>query len=373
MLTFIKDHQWKVLFALWVVQGLAALIWLFLIPTDTENSIFLGFSPARLALLGAAFVLIIVSGVLFHYDKLPLKNWFDVDSHAGLWDLVYVSSWFIFHVSPALIFVLHAIQGGPQYAAYAERLTPLALWFSLSSLELIVLMVSIRFTKRQGMINQLKPVLKLLIFILLILFLIGAVVVFTGVGITPDKNMGEPATPVFEWQIFLIILALIIFAFLPERIRSLFPRWAALGIYVFTVALWLSQSVNTAYTATPLRAPNFEIYPFSDPQIYSQYSQSALIGNGFLYPDVPSRPLYIAFLTWFQLLGGQEYNQVVVFQTLLLAFFPVLLYLIGRELGGPALGFAIAAMAAFRDINANIAVPFASNVTTRSCFSQSFH
>ena len=180
--------------------------------------------------------------------------------------------------------------------------------------------------------------------------------------------MGAPAIPLWEWQGILIILLLTLIAFSPRRYFEHWDRWAGLLLYVLTVTLWLSQLVNPAYTATPPRTPNFEIYPFSDAQIYSQYAQAALVGNGFLYPDVPSRAFYVAFLSWAHWLGIQDYNLVIVLQTLLLAWLPVSLYLIGRELGGRAVGLGLAAMPIFRDINSNIAVPYASNVTYSKLF-----
>jgi hypothetical protein len=359
----IETHRWKILFALWTIQGLVTLLWLLLIPTDAGDGILLGFSAARLALLGIVLGLLLFSAVLYFYEKLPIRDWFDIERRAGLWDFLYILALVVFAAAPAVIFGLRLMQGDPQYAAYADRLSPLAMWFWLSSLELIIVVAFSRSEVRGTFFSDHKSIWKIALVVFSIILAVMLAVIVTGIGITPDENMGAPATPVFEWQIFLILLALAAFAFLPKQIFALVDRWAVLCIYIFTVTLWLSQPVNTAYTATPPRAPNFEIYPFSDPQIYSQYAQSALAGNGFLYPEVPSRPLYIAFLTWFHLLGRQDYNNVVVLQSLLLALFPVMLYLIGRELGGRALGFGMAMMAAFRDMNANLTVPFASNVT----------
>jgi hypothetical protein len=145
-------------------------------------------------------------------------------------------------------------------------------------------------------------------------------------------------------------------------------RWAPLGIYLFTVLLWLSQPVNTAYFATPPRPPNFEIYPFSDAQIYAEYAQSALAGEGFRWPDVPARPFYVGVLTWLHFFGKQSYNNVIVLQTLILALFPVILYLLGTRIGGWPLGLCLSLLTAFRDINSNVAAWIASNPTYSKLF-----
>ncbi|MCX6064453.1 MAG: hypothetical protein NT121_01670, partial [Chloroflexi bacterium] len=121
----------------------------------------------------------------------------------------------------------------------------------------------------------------------------------------------------------------------------------------FTCFLWLAQPILPGYFATPPRAPNFEIYPFSDALIYAQYAQSALVGNGFMWPDVPTRPLYITFITWLHVLAGQDYIRVIFLQTLVLAAFPAVLYLLGKEVAGRPLGLGLALLATFRDLTAN--------------------
>ena len=204
--------------------------------------------------------------------------------------------------------------------------------------------------------------------VLSILLLAAIVVADTKIGITRENNMGAPAIPLFEWQIVLILMLLVVFSFVFKSRNVFVDKWLFLGVYVFSLILWLSQPINPAYTATPPRAPNFEIYPFSDPQIYVQYAQSALVGEGFFWPDVPSRPFYISLLTWFHLLGDQDYNTVVVIQTFILAAFPAILYLIGRDFGGHSLGLGLALLAAFRDVNSNTMVQFASNVTYSKLF-----
>ncbi len=145
-------------------------------------------------------------------------------------------------------------------------------------------------------------------------------------------------------------------------------RWEPLLIYLSTCLLWLSQPINPGFFATPPRLPNLEIYPYSDALIYAQYAQSALTGHGFLWPDVPTRPLYIAFLTWLHALAGQDYTRVIILQTLVLAASPAILYLLGKELGGRPLGIGLALLAALRDLTVNISAPFARNYTYSKLF-----
>jgi 4-amino-4-deoxy-L-arabinose transferase-like glycosyltransferase len=87
-----------------------------------------------------------------------------------------------------------------------------------------------------------------------------------------------------------------------------------------------------------------------------------MIGNGF-GNGIPQRPLYIVFLTVLHVLAGQDYGNVIVLQTLIFAFFPVLLYLFGREFLGRPIGISIALLAILRDVTSNLVSPFTGNIS----------
>jgi hypothetical protein len=359
------------LFGVWSIQGIIALIWLLSIPTDTENPVVFGFSPARTGLIGVAIVLTTISLLLWHRSRSVRfgQTWLELDEHSLLWDLVYTAT--LMTVLATIVFLSTIplfIKSNPVYPVYAARLLPVLLWLGISSLELTVLIAWNRYARARDIIAALHPIWKEVIFLLVIFLLLGIWIAATKIGITRDDNWGAPPVPFLEWQIAFALIVIGVFSFLPHRFSRKYSTWIPFGIYVFTVCLWLSQSINPAFAAMPPRAPNFEIYPFSDAQFYAQYAQSALAGNGFLWPEVPTRPFYVAVLTWLHLFGSQSYQRVILLQTLLLAFFPVLLYLVGRELAGTPVGMGLALLAAFRDVNANIAVPFASNVTYSKLF-----
>ena len=84
---------WKFLFGLWTLQGLFALFWLWSIPADAENGVVFGYSIARLALFGITLGIISISVILFFCDKLPVfsRDWFIIDHHAMLWDVLYLT------------------------------------------------------------------------------------------------------------------------------------------------------------------------------------------------------------------------------------------------------------------------------------------
>ena len=357
----------SIVLLLWILQGLASFIWLASLPTSTEKGFILGFSLTRLALMGIALALTGIS-VFFFLRQRKSVNFIPLGRTKRFYRLAIIISL----VSLLTIVILRAlgISSGYIYTAYAGRLAPLAFWFGFSALELAILLAA-DFPERP--FSQ-SPVKKLLFYSLLSLGGLILIVIFIAssrFGITPynDGSWGVPTTPLLEWQIILALAASLTFISLEKRWAWLHKdRYVFLAIYLLTCLLWLSQSINPGYFATPPRAPNFEIYPFSDALIYAQYAQSALVGNGFMWPDVPTRPLYITFLTWLHFIAGQDYTHVIVLQTLVLAAFPAVLYLLGKEIGGQPLGAGLALLAALRDLTANIAATFANNYTYTKLF-----
>ncbi|MCS6992874.1 MAG: hypothetical protein N2117_04965 [Anaerolineales bacterium] len=341
------------LFALWTAQGLLAFVWLLLLPTDSGN-----FSWGRWTLLGITLTLSILSALgwrLVRAKNTPLA--LAPVLHNALYLLALTAAL----AAPLTLLVLQALgQTSYTYTAYASRLAPLATWFTLAGLEWLFLHRPpnpIRIPP-----SSLRPFL-VITFVLGLLFLL---IRFTGWGLTPtrDGSFGFPSTPFLEWQVLLALVVALLAGFLLQGLST--HRLDVILFvltYLLTCLLWLADPLVPGFFATPPRAPNFEPYPFSDALIYAQYAQQALIGEGLLWPDIPTRPFYVSLLVWQHALVGQSYYAVITLQTLWLAFFPALLYLLGKEFGSRPLGLLLALLAALRDLTANHAAPFALNYT----------
>ncbi|GAB4538870.1 MAG: hypothetical protein Fur002_03050 [Anaerolineales bacterium] len=217
--------------------------------------------------------------------------------------------------------------------------------------------------------NLSRPFFLRLFIVLAVLALGAALIYFTGWGVVPgykgDWSRGIPAVALLEWQIALAVALCAALALLEKKrpLAASFDRWLFLAVWLFAAAVWLSQPINPNSGALEPHEPNFEIYPFSDSQIYDGYAQSALVGNGYGENVIPQRPLYIAALTLMRFLAGQSYQNVIILQTLLFAFFPALLYLFGKDFFGRPIGAAIALLAILRDVTSNIAAPFTGNLS----------
>jgi hypothetical protein len=255
-------------------------------------------------------------------------------------------------------------------AGYIQYLTPVLNVLSLNSLSLFVWLAALR----RGEVES-AGLLRKAGLLWLTLGALALFVALTRIGVTPEAvgSWGFPAVPLLEWQVGLAWLLGSLFMlvggiFRPVLALKHLDVWIGLAIWLGTAALWLSQPVNPAYFATPPRPPNYEIYPYSDGLTYAQYAQSILIGNGMMGDEIPQRPLYIVFLTGLMALAGQDYNRVIALQTLVLACFPLILYLIGKELGSRPLGFVAALLAVLRDMSSNSAAPFSDNITYSKLF-----
>ncbi|HLO18685.1 MAG TPA: hypothetical protein VK206_27890 [Anaerolineales bacterium] len=355
-------RRYSNLFVLWTVQGFIALVWLLLIPTDSGS-----YSTPRIFLIGLLVSIILASVVLVYKSRLSSGPVFS--SHRLLYQVIYFLALLALLLSPIVIAALSALGRTVSftYTAFAERLAPLAFWASLSGLEWCLWHI---FAQKRDL-SGIRPLLASTFKILFVFAIVGIIIFLTGWGVVPikDGSFGGPPTPLLEWQIILAVLlgATALLAESHWKLKQLDLILFFL-VYLFTCLFWLSDPLIPGFFATPPRAPNFEPYPFSDPLIYAQYSQSALVGNGFLWPDIPTRPFYVMLLTWMHALMGQNYYHVIILQTILLAFFPATLYLLGQGLNSRPMGLMLALLAALRDMTANHSAPFASNYSYSKLF-----
>ncbi len=365
------DRKWNALFALWMLHGVFAFWQLLTLPSD-NHAFLLGLSAQRILA-----ILLVLFWVFLNFGMIVIKpkdgTWLGAQlQNANSRDLVFmiVSLVVLFRAWLAVLMSLFSGRLMLQYAGYLDRLLPVVNLISYVCLEILILVLFSALREKE-FFQRLSPFLIKFTIVLTLLCLVAGLITFTRLGIAPvnsgDWSRGLPAVPLLEWQIILaslFCLGMAVFESREKIIRTAYiDRWICLAIWLFTVGLWLSQPVIPNASALKPRAPNFEIYPFIDAQVYDQYAQSALIGNGFGTDEIPQRPLYIVFLTFAHVLVGQNYRNVIAFQSVVLAIFPVLLYLFGTEFFGRPIGISIALLAILRDYTSNIVSPFTGNLS----------
>ncbi len=373
--SFLREWGWTGLFSLASLEALAALVFLVSLPADAENSIFLGFSLRRLALMGALLFLLAGCAVLAWQTRQPAwrLRWLNPVSRWRQFNALMLAlplGLLISLLTPVLLLSIYRTGGDFRYLAFYQRLLPLFAWIFLFCLQ-GSLWLAWTGDFQWHALRYLRGSFQSGLVFFAAFALAWLVIWLTGIGLKPDVvGWGDPSVPILEWQVWFSWLAgcLFLFYLLNRQWPARRDWFIAAAIWLLAAGIWLSQPVQTAYFATAGRAPNYEIYPFSDGAYYGQFAQNVLIGNGFRGDEVPPRPLYIVLLAGFHALAGQGYENVIVLQTLMLAFFPVILYFIGRELHSRPAGLVIALLAILRELTAILTVGITNKASTSQLF-----
>jgi hypothetical protein len=368
-----EQYKWIALFGLWTLHG-AVEFWRLL------------FLPGGISALSSSTLRLLVGLLLFVWTlsnffllAAAYKNvfrwlsWSGVLARSKTRSIVFLSASFgiVFGVFIWILYGLFSAYPPSLYDNYLLSFLPLINLMTFVSFEIVLLVFLTEFLNRRGEYGFLRGFSKTLAIILAVLAGFAGVVAFTGLGLVDsyqgDWSRGLPAVPLLEWQILLACVFLVGTAFLEMKkwtFKVPYPEVLICAvIWVCASALWLSQPVIPNASALKPHPPNFEIYPFLDAQVYDLYAQSVLIGNGFGSNRIPQRPLYIVFLALAHALMGQDYERILLLQTLVFAFFPVLLYVLGREFFGRPIGIAVALLAVLRDFTSNLVSPFTGNLT----------
>ncbi len=200
---------------------------------------------------------------------------------------------------------------------------------------------------------------KTLLFFLISCGIIWIFLITTRIGLDIDHDFwGGAATPILT----LPLLVSLFFAFiLPTKfseteignkkinfILRIFP----ILLFFSAIIIWNIEPFTPHFFAPKVRPPNYEYYPYSDAQIYDITAQTLLNGEGYFNRGYVQRPLYGFMLFIFHKLVGQDYLNIVFFQTILYALFPVLMYFLGKKLFSPSVGIALVILTILRELTA---------------------
>jgi len=371
--------KWSFLFSLWIFHGIIAL-WQYL-PSMDSIVFFLTSSISHLVVFSALVFWLILNIALVTYifkGRLERISWKICFGRSKVRDGIVVSALLILFVATCvwMLLGLSGITPDSQIDNYIRIILPLLQLVTFWSFEIIalVLIVEIKSREEDLRLNP-KWVIKLLV-VLVFLGAIAVVIFSTGLGIVPsydkgDWSRGVPAVPLFEWHIFLALAFSVAVVLLELNVKFFdymyIDQVMALIIWLLTLFVWLGQPIVPNASALEPWPPNFEVYPFTDAQTYDQYAQSALVGDGFS-ESIPPRSLYISFLAIGHVLVGQDFEAMILFQSIFFSFFPVLLYLLVRQLFGRPIGAAVALLAILRDFTSNLVSPFTGNLSYSKIF-----
>jgi len=253
-----------------------------------------------------------------------------------------------------------------EYDSYYIRIKPLIFWAGLIGLQTLCIDSYIRWIViRENFSKSLQSnrgLLQLSSWVFLIFIFIWLFISQSRIGISGNEDYWyETGVPILPLQMLISLIAGLGLVWIenksPLAISLKLDRWLVPGIWLVTALLWGFTPVSESYFNPKSLPPNYQYYPYSDAADYDLQSQYVLIGQGLNNGKSVDNPIYPAFLVLIHLLSGQNYARNMALQSMFYAVFPVIAYLIGKELFGRGTGVATAVMLAFRGYNSIILMP----------------
>jgi hypothetical protein len=364
-------------FSLALVEGLVALLWLLLIPGEGMRRGLLNLSMSRLALMAPLTIAILaLAWVVYHLWRNPAlsERWTQRISQ-------YVAKAPVYWAGIALAALAGTVALGmlafgvritdPFIAAYLLRLAPYVCWVLLLSIQSLIALRTLRYGWSLAIFQPYRKALLASLLVILLLLLLFAILLWTGSGFRPDVvGWGAPGVPLLTSQVCLALVITLAGLALGSialhawhRLSSkpplhlpawMLPAWtldAAICLLLWLAAIWRWNAVplKTSYFAPDPTPPNQEYYPYSDAAAYDLSAQRLLIGVGFEQGVL--RPAYSAFLALAQGISGIGLDSVIAWQVPLLAFIPLLLYLMATALHHRFAGLILGLLAIFHESN----------------------
>jgi hypothetical protein len=326
---------------------------------------YLFLAAALLALSVASLALAWHSGARPAWTETLLARFESPDKRARVFILIL--SGFV------LGFLLSALPGYwfNEKEAILEQLRPLILWVTLVFGQVFVSLVAMQGSRDRASVSKLfsenkflPPVTGAFLLFFLVLWIFIAV---TRMGILRDTAYwNEAGVPILGLQIFLALVFSLAFGYVLNRGQAADPPTArkslrkiltvdlliCLAIWGLSAGIWLAEPMRQSFNAPRPTPPYYEYYPFSDSISYDLGGQYMLIGQGINNNLLTDKPLYMFFLAILHAVGGQSVRVVIGLQVLVLAVFPVMLYLLGKEFHSRGAGMLIALLAVFKERNA---------------------
>jgi hypothetical protein len=369
------SRKMKWFYRLSLAEGILCLGFYLFSPGGSGEGQLFSFSKIRIFL-----ILLTMAGIIKYLFPLINKHFFGwVQSKLRIasirFFLLIWSQLLILGVVSGLrtLWLLYHSTGIYTWQAAYLRLFPLLIWVVLICLQILLFLLldsapqfKFAYRSESGLWRR--------FFVFILIGLAAGIYVYrTRIGLVKDNNFfGKPTVPLLEWHLLAGFLFSLIWIILDQWRAKKIPhsiiRLLPLLIWLLAVGIWLSIPNQEGFFSPPGRAPNYEVYPFSDGSFYGHYARSLAEGMGFKGDDIPPRPLYILILAIFHLIAGNQYQSVILLQTLLLALLPVLVYLIGKDLHSVSAGIGAAWLVILRETNAILSAPFGHNVSTTKYF-----
>ncbi len=353
-----KNFLSRIFSLLVTLESAAALCVLVSIPSDSKNAIFIGFSISRLLLISGVTGILLVS--------LFLSIWLFIPSSNVNRAVKYIDDFFsnsnkqaillcacVLFTGLGILFLLTPAERLGE--AFAQRLSPVIMLVMVIALQMLAgwflwMQKKIYWSQWAQWKNPLTISATVLIFF--IVLWIG--IAWTGIGIKREPSGWlSPGTPLLAQQLMFAWVIGLVFILFAKKLDQYKRTDLIIGICLWLTAClvwWLQPMLRSSYFAPDPTPPNFEYYPYSDAALYDEFAQNLLIG-GSRQIGLTHRPLYSLFLALLHKLGGYGFQNVLFIQVLILAFIPVVGYLLACSIGSRSAGILTALLLIFREKN----------------------
>jgi len=332
-----RSHSW--FFYLCALEGALALFALLLVPSEGGS-----ISLSRLTLI---VILLGLCGLWIYLGVRPpgelnrLARPEFIISSALLFVTFGLSLFFLRYLNPERLLPIY------------ERMSPLLWYLLVLSIQTVFFLLYLRNGFHFDSFQQRKSIYHSSLLAFCLLFTVFLFVSITRLGVTSDPAYwAEPGVAILGWQFALALLGGILVLSLPLRVRdSTFDILIPLAIYILSISLWLSVPLDVLTNGfyVNINPPTFQPFPYSDAGYYDQMAHSLLVGHPYL-GEIPTRPLFIVFLAFLHKIFGENYPGIILGQSFLLAFIPVVLYALGKKLHSRTAGVTVALFFIFREL-----------------------
>ncbi|MBL8015588.1 MAG: hypothetical protein JNK26_05380, partial [Candidatus Doudnabacteria bacterium] len=356
-----QPHILPVFYSLFLAFGeLVALFSVLSSRSEGKRAFFLGYSLEKI-LLGTGLILLFLWFMMVIVKLIRRPDW-----SRYLWEKVFKNETMIaavlwgaaigFLVCWIALFLPYYRLG--KLAEYVAQLKPVIIWLAVAGVVTILLVMfeNGKESIRSIVLNNKTAVWMASIIFGLFVFA-GVLVFYTGIGVRyPGDYWYGTGVPVLGLQILFSLLTGVFLSWFESKWKVKFTFKVdiqiCLVLWLVTSWLWAQQPMLPNYFM-PDTAGNI-MYPYSDSATFDLNSQFALIGQGLFNSQFFDRSLYSAFLTYLHMVFGQNFEQLLTAQSIVYAVFPVIIYLLMKELHTRALGISAAVLILLRGVNSLI-------------------
>jgi hypothetical protein len=353
-----------------------------LIAPDPKNAILFGFSAKRLLLVSGILILaflVLGAGIIAYKNKLSLDSAWLVNKKRNLRQSIYTISFALIIWGWLSLFCPAYVFSRQMYIF--ERLQPLsiALGASLAQSWLFFLFARGRLDVRAHGKHVVQRNYRPILFFAMILIGLGIFIASTKFGLVSNLlYWNVPGIPLSGLQFFFILLLTGLWiAFVPNQehdhpFLKILNKYQLIPILIFLTAVlaWGLTPMKHQFFFVAPAAPSYQPFPYSDARIFDEAGISILRGYGVFYRGLPDKTLYLVFMAVLHSFAGYNYIIMTWLQILILAFIPVILFLLGKKFHSTAFGIFLSLVLIIRQRNAIVLSAKISSVNPKLFMSE---